>query len=107
MDKQSALSELSQEEVKLLIKSTNGGFFGLRFIKRSDGKMRTMLCRTGVYRFRKGAAGKGLPYDPKEKNLVTVWDKHAYAVNGDSGYRQIPVENVKSITFNGVSRLFT
>ncbi len=107
MDKQKTLSKLSQEEVKALIKSTKGKFFGVRFTKRSDGTLRTMLCRTGVHQFVKGAAGKGLQYKPKEKNLVTVWDKHAYAEKGDTGYRMIPVENVKSITFSGVTRLFT
>jgi len=101
------LKEMTQEEVKKLIESTKGKFFGIRFVKRSDGTVRTMLCRTGVRAFVKGSIGKGKSYEPADKNLITVWDPHAYAPKGDAGYRNIPIENVKSITFAGVSRLFT
>jgi hypothetical protein len=58
------------------------------FIKRSDGKERRMLCRTGV---KKGVTGEGLNYDPELKNLLPVFDMEK------RGFRMIPAENVVEV----------
>ena len=54
-----------------------GRIFTVEFIKRTTGELRTMVCRRGV---RKGLTGKGQPYDPLSRSLLTVWDvqKGAY-----------------------------
>lgn len=54
------------------LENTEGGqLFTVDFVKRSDGNIRTMNCRRGV---KKGVKGTGQAYDPKSKNLLTVYD---------------------------------
>lgn len=48
-----------------------GRIVKVRFIKRTDGKERTMICRTGV---KKGVSGDGARYDPESRGLITVFD---------------------------------
>ncbi len=51
-------------------------FFGVKFIKRTDNSVRTMLCKLDV-RFWKGKPtlkGGGLKYNPESKGLLPVWD---------------------------------
>ena len=57
-----------------------GKIFSCRFIKKSTGEERRMVCRTGVYRHTKGV---GARYNAADYGLLTVWD---YTV---VGYRQI------------------
>lgn len=54
----------------------DGKIFRVDFIKRSDGTERRIVCRKGVKEF---VSGEGAAYDPKEKNLVCVWDCTKYA----------------------------
>lgn len=74
------------------VKATNGKIFAIKFIKRSDGAERKMICRTGVKKHLKGGE---LAYDPVSKGLITVFDM---TVNG---YRSIPIEGVFSILIDG------
>jgi hypothetical protein len=66
----------------------DGKIAGVTFIKRSDGSLRHMLCRTGV---RKGVTGRGAAYDPASKGLLTVFDMEKEA------FRTIPAENVVEV----------
>jgi len=95
------LSVDAQEAVKTLIDNTNGKFFRVVFTERTTGEERTMDCRIGVDKFAKGV---GLPFNPSEHGLVSVWDLRAYEAEkgGDLGYRFIPLENVKRIKFRGI-----
>lgn len=53
--------------------TANGQIFSVDFVKRTDKTIRTMSARRGV---KKGVKGVGQAYDPKAKNLLTVYDMH-------------------------------
>jgi hypothetical protein len=56
--------------MKEVIKETKGKYFSVVFTKK-DGSTRRMTARLGV---KKGINGKGMSYDPSEKDLMVVWD---------------------------------
>jgi len=72
----------------------NGRIFTVDFIKRTNGELRTMVCRRGV---RKGITGRGMNYDPLSKALLTVWDVQKGA------YRMISLDNLVSLKMGGKS----
>lgn len=76
------------EFVSKLVK--NGKIFSVEFIKRTDGKIRRMVARTGVH-----SGGGDLPYDPTIHNLITVYDMNK------KGFRNIPVDNIISLRAGG------
>ena len=55
----------------ILEQHATGTIFSAKFIKRTDGTVRTMLCRKGV---QKGVTGKGLAFDPEAKRLLSVFE---------------------------------
>lgn len=67
-----------------------GGIFNVKFYK-ADGSTRSMNARFGV---RKGVNGKGLRYDPSERNNIIV-----YSMN-DKGFRTINLDRIRTIKFN-------
>lgn len=77
-----------------LLKET-GGIFNVKFYKQ-DGTLRSMNARFGV---RKGVNGKGLRYDPYERNNIIVFSMN------DNGFRTVKLDNVVSIKFNGLTLL--
>lgn len=80
------------EEVEKFVKETNGKIFSIKFIKRTTKELRSMVCRTGVKKHLKG----GEPaYDPKEKDLIVVYDMQS------KGYRSIPKEGIQEILIDG------
>jgi hypothetical protein len=56
--------------MKQVIQETKGKYFSVVFTKK-DGSTRRMTARLGV---KKGINGKGMNYDPNEKDLMVVWD---------------------------------
>lgn len=71
--------------IKMMLNS-NGKFFSVKFIKRTNGKERLMTCRLGVKKYLKGGE---LVYNPKKKHLLIVFDtkKMKYrSINLDSLY---------------------
>ena len=70
----------------------DGRVFGVSFVKRTTGELRTMTARLGVKKFLRG--GK-LSYSPADKQLLTVFDMAA------KGYRAIPLDGVTKITLSG------
>jgi hypothetical protein len=72
-----------------LLKQT-GGIFNVKFYK-ADGTSRSMNARFGV---RKGVTGKGLSYNPSERNNIIVYSMQ------DRGFRTIKVDRIKTIKFN-------
>ena len=76
----------SSGELKAMIKSTKGKWFGCTFIKK-DGSMRVMNGRIGCHKGVKGTSNR----KPKE-NLVTVFDAQA------KEYRMVNVDTM--LTFN-------
>jgi hypothetical protein len=69
-----------------------GHIFAVEFVKRTDGAVREMLCRTGVT---KGTHGGSMGYDPANHGLLSVYDMQR------QGFRSIPVENVLHLSMNG------
>jgi hypothetical protein len=69
-----------------------GRIFTVDFIKRTNGELRTMVCRRGV---RKGITGRGMNYDPLSKALLTVFDVQKNA------YRMISLDNLVSLKMGG------
>ncbi len=83
------MKTISRTTAVRMLKSTKGRLFTVLFVRRSDGNLRQMNCRTGV---KKGVKGTGKPVDPKHR-LITVWDMKA------EGFRSIPEEGIKEIKF--------
>lgn len=82
---------INSSEALTRIKATNGKVFSVIFLKK-DGTNRHMNCRLGVT---KHVNGKGLKYDPKDYNLITVFDMTA------KGYRMINLETIKTLQIKG------
>jgi len=76
--------------------SYKGKIFTAIFTKRSDGSLRALNGMTGV---RKYTSGGELPYSPKEKELIPVYDLKVGM--GSKGYRTIPLEGLKALNING------
>lgn len=72
--------------------TADGAIFSVDFIKRSNGELRSMVCRQGVKKHLKDGTK---PYDPATKNLLTVYSMDA------KGYRSIPVDAIQSLRIGG------
>ncbi len=70
----------------------DGAFFSVTFVKRTNGEVRTMNCRTGV---KCHLTGAGARYSFTDKGLVSVWSVDA------NGYRCFPVDRVSEIRAHG------
>lgn len=64
------LRPLRPADAEALIEATRGRWFTATFVKRTDGSLRRMTCRTGV---RAGTTGAGMKFDPGAKALRVVW----------------------------------
>jgi hypothetical protein len=84
---------MTVEQIRKIIETTqdeNGGMgraFEVTFRKRTTGEIRVMRARLGMKR---NLTGKGQPYNPADKQLVTAWElgKH---------YRNIPLDGIISL----------
>ena len=79
-------------QIRVLIKQSQGRYFGVEFVKRTIGELRKMSARLGIDR----TNGTGMRYDPIKKNLMVVWD-----VSKDA-YRMINLESVQALSIDGV-----
>jgi len=70
----------------------SGKVFRVDVRKRSDGTMRTMICKCGVVP--KNPSGKKRTYDPASKGLLTVWEF-------GNGYRTINLDGITLIKHKG------
>lgn len=86
----------STQQIAELIKGTKGKFFSVEFIKK-DGSLRRMTARLGV---RKGITGKGMAFNPSEKELMVVW------ATDKKNYRMINLKTITSLKVNGVVNNF-
>ena len=87
---------------KELIKEMRSGkFFSCEFVKRSNGKRRKILARSGVTI---GVTGKGCAYNFTQKNLLPVLDVNLYnkTKDADNSRRAIPLEGVIWVQISGV-----
>ena len=78
----------------LLENNNTGQIFSAKFIKRTDGKLRTGTFRTGV---QKGVKGVGLAFNPKTKRLLSVYDMSKQA------FRFINLEELVEATINNTN----
>ena len=81
---------ITTEDVRAEMVTNGFEFSSVTFIKRSDGSTRVMNYRLGVTKHLR-QNGKGQGYDPKQHNLITVYDMT------QKGYRSIPIDGVLSI----------
>lgn len=89
----SVLTNQETESLTEIIREEAGStIFRVRFVKRTTGEVRDMVCRLGV---RKGLSGAGQKYDPVSKGLLTVYDVQR------EGWRAIPLENIISVQIRG------
>jgi hypothetical protein len=63
--------EIEQKDIKGFLEKTNGRIFKVFFVKRTDGQIREMLCRSGVHL---DTTGEGLKFEPTCKKLFCVWN---------------------------------
>lgn len=69
-----------------------GTIFSCKFVKRTTGEERLMVCRLGVS---KGVTGAGAKFDALEKALIRVYDMQK------DGWRSIPLDAIIEITIRG------
>lgn len=74
----------------------------VKFIKRTNGELRTLNGRLGVSKYVKGV---GMSYDPKAKNLITIFDMRIASSLPESernkAYRCVPLDAILEIKADG------
>ena len=88
-----------QEALKLRLES-NGKFFTAQYVKRTNGKDRTITGRIGVSKHFKTPDGSGSRYRPSQYELVRVWESPSRA-NPNGGYRSIDLRTLHTLSING------
>lgn len=83
------------KEVLEFIEATHGKLFSIKFIKRTTGEWREMVCRTGVTSRLSESENKRAPINWKANALVPVFDMKSDA------YRSIPIEGIREIKIEG------
>ena len=86
------VKSLKRDAVGDFLKSLNGKFFTVEFIKRTSGERRTMRATTNFESLLKGGEAA---YNASEKNLLVVRDLDAQA------FRSIPLDAVLVIRAKG------
>ena len=95
--------KISRAEAKELIASTRakGTVFGVEFIKRTTGELRTMNCRLDVKKY---TVGGELPYSPADYDLIPVWDINLGKNGGGrEGYRMINATGIIKLSVAGIT----
>ena len=82
-------------DIAQYIRDINGRFFSIKFKKRTNGKIREMLCRTGVKCHLVPNAKPQYRQNFAQNDLIGVFDIQANA------YRCIPIEGIEAIKING------
>jgi hypothetical protein len=75
----------------------DGKFFTVEFIKRGNGKLRVMNCRTRVHKHRRMGQ---LKFKPSQYNLILVYDVKV------KGYRMISVEGIQKLRAQKMELVF-
>jgi hypothetical protein len=88
--------KISKKEAVRLIGSTKGHIFKAVFRKRSDGRLRRIICRLGVKKY---ITGKGMNYNPKDYKLLTVFDMIKQE------YRMISLDSLMLLIIDGKKHL--
>jgi hypothetical protein len=83
------MRQITEREASRLIKSTAGRFFSCKFVKRTNGDIRSMWCRFAEVGELKGSGRR------TTDDLIVVWDDHKQA------WRSIPVEGLLELRIDG------
>lgn len=83
---------MKREAIHAFLRSLNGSFFSVDFIKRTTGEARTMRATTN---YTSKLVGGELKYDADAKQLIPVWDMDKKA------FRSIPTDAVLVIRARG------
>lgn len=75
----------------------DGRIFSVEFIKRTNDEDRFMVARTGV---RKGVTGRGLSFNPRAYNLLSVYDI------GKRAFRFVSCERILWLKHHGQTVVF-
>jgi len=81
----------SRDLANIIFNTNNEPFFCI-FNKRTTGEVREMRAQLGV---KKDLKGVGLPFVPKEHNLIVAFDLDK------DGYRMIPIEGLLKVEYKG------
>ncbi len=85
---------INRDGVHKFLRSLNGKFFTIEFIKRTTGEVRIMRATTN---YESKLAGGSLGYDADAKSLIPVWDLDK------KGFRSIPTDavlRIKALGYN-------
>jgi len=90
--------ELTIDELRHILSEwkKTGKIFGVHFIKRTDGELRTMSCRGGVSCGLSEKPKKQKSSDGLTRNIVTVFDMNKKA------YRGISLEGICQLSLGDV-----
>ena len=86
------MKTIDRDTAKQYIYKTNGKILSAVFTKK-NGEKRKMVCKLGVYKYVKGV---GLKFNPKDLDLVGVFDMHKKA------YRFINIKTLEQIKVKGI-----
>ena len=92
--------ETHQGEIDKIFNLINTGrFYSFTFIKKGDGQLRYLNGKRHIYVKPDGTEGviKNIGYDPKNHNLIRIWDRNALnpITNQKTGnYRSAALENI-------------
>jgi hypothetical protein len=95
------MNTISAQEAKQKIQDLkNGTIYSVTFVKK-DGSIRLMNSIKGTKR---GVTGVGLRFDPKEKDLLPVYDLQAAKKdpeNPNKAWRMVNLSTLMEVTFEG------
>jgi len=90
-------TQSKEKVIATIIKAQGSKAVTVTFKKKTDGKMRVLNGRLGV---KKGVTGKGLRFDPKAYDLLSIYDMQKHA------FRFINLPSVKKVVADGVTYKF-
>ena len=86
------MKPISKRDALGKIHASKGKIFSAIVIKRTNGERRKLNCRLGVSKY---VTGEGLKFDPKKKNLITVFDMQK------NEYRMINIDGLEELIIDG------
>ena len=86
------MDTITVSKARELMEKSNGQFFTVRFIKKTDGEYREMNARLGVT---VGVNGNGRNFEPKDYDLLGVYDMQKH------GHRMVNLRSVVGLSING------
>jgi hypothetical protein len=86
------LQVIARQRAAQFLESETGGRFVSVYFQKKDGTMREMVCRRGVRKYLRGGE---LPYDPKSRLLIPVFEVSSRE------YRMVNIASLVSFKVSG------